>query len=107
MDMLNTNMNISLIPNQKVDTIHASQFDTDRTWDFQLVGNDSMITPTGSASLICDQTEVPMTIDGNVLSCDSSLISDVAGIHKCKIKLTQGDEIIYSSLFFLHIEVKP
>lgn len=100
-------MNISLIPNQVVDTIHCSQGDTGRTWEFQLISNDSLVIPTGSASLICDQTEIPMTIDGNVLSCDSSLVSDVSGIHKCKIKLTQGDEVLYSSLFYLHVEVKP
>lgn len=100
-------MKISLIPNQRVDTIHCSQDDTARNWEFQLVANDSLVTPTGTASLICEQTEVPMTIDGDTLTCDSSLISGVSGIKKCKIKLTDGGEVLYSSLFYLHIEVKP
>lgn len=100
-------MNISLIPNQRVDTIHCSQNDTGRVWEFQLISNDALITPTGTASLICEQTEVPMTINGNTLSCDSSLISSEPGMKRCKIKLTQGDEVLYSSLFYLHIEVKP
>lgn len=100
-------MNISLIPNQRIDTIHCSQNDTARTWEFQLVSNDALLTPTGTATLICEQTEVPMTIDGDTLSCDSSLISGEPGIKRCKIKLTDGDEILYSSLFYLHIEVKP
>ena len=100
-------MVISLIPNQRVDTIHCSQGDTSRTWEFQLISNDSLITPTGTATLICDQTEVPLTIDGDTLSCDSEDISNVPGIHKCKIKLAEGDEVLYSSLFYLHVEAKP
>ena len=105
--MLNTNMIISLIPNSRVDTIHASQFDTSRSWEFQLISNDAIVTPNGTASLICDQTEIPLTIDGDTLSCDSEGISNVPGIHKCKIKLTEGDEVLYSSLFYLHVEAKP
>ena len=100
-------MVIDLIPNQRVDTIHASQFDTARTWEFQLISNDALVTPTGTATLICEQTEVPMTISGNTLTCDSSLVSSSPGMKRCKIKLEDGDEILYSSLFYLHIEVKP
>jgi hypothetical protein len=100
-------MIISLIPNQRVDTIHASQNDTCRVWEFRLIVNDSIITPTGSASLICDGEEIPMEIDGNTVSCDSALLTSKSGIFPCKIKLTQGDEVLYSSLFYLHIEVKP
>ena len=100
-------MVISLIPNGIYETIRASQFDTSRSWEFQLISNDSLVTPTGTATLICDQTEVPLTIDGDTFSCDSEGISNVPGIHKCKIKLTEGDEVLYSSLFYLHVEVKP
>lgn len=100
-------MIISLIPNTRVDTIHCSQGDTAREWEFQLISNDSLVTPTGTATLICDQTEVPLTIDGDTLSCDSADISNVPGFHKCKIKLTEGDEVLYSSLFYLHVEERP
>lgn len=100
-------MIISLIPNSRVDTIHASQFDTSRFWEFQLISNDAIVTPNGTASLICDQTEVPLTIGGDTLSCDSALLTNKSGIFPCKIKLTEGDEVLYSSLFYLHVEVKP
>lgn len=100
-------MIISLIPNTRVDTIHCSQGDTAREWEFQLISNDSLIIPTGTATLICDQTEVPLTIDGDTLLCDSADISNVPGFHKCKIKLTEGDEVLYSSLFYLHVEERP
>ena len=100
-------MIVSLIPNSRVDTIHASQFDTSRTWEFQLVSNDAIVTPNGTASLICDQTEIPLAIGGDTLSCDSADISNVPGFHKCKIKLTEGDEVLYSSLFYLHVEERP
>lgn len=100
-------MVISLIPNQRVDTIHASQFDTSRTWEFQLISNDSVYTPTDTAEFICDGEEIPMEIDGNTVSCDSALLTNKSGIFPCKIKLTEGDEVLYSSLFYLHVEAKP
>ena len=100
-------MIVNLIPNQTVQTFHCSQDDTGRVWEFQLISNDALLTPTGTATLICDQTEIPMTIDGDTLSCGSAGISSDPGIHPCKIKLTSGDEVLYSSLFYLHIEVKP
>lgn len=101
-------MNISLIPNKRVDTIHASQFDTSRSWEFQLISNDALVTPTGSVSLICDQTEVPVVVlPTGALRCGSSFISDKPGIHKCKIKIEDGNEVLYSSLFYLHVEVRP
>lgn len=100
-------MIISLIPNTRVDTIHCSQGDTAREWEFRLISNDSLVAPTGTAALICDQTEIPLTIDGDKLLCDSTDISNVPGFHKCKIKLTEGDEVLYSSLFYLHVEERP
>lgn len=101
-------MIISLIPNQKVQTIHCSQDDTLRDWKFQLVANDTLYRPTGFVTLICDQTEIQMLkLSSGEVTCGSVEISSIPGFHKCKIKLTDGDEILYSSLFYLHVEVKP
>lgn len=100
-------MNISLVPNQKLQTIHCSQGDVGRTWEFTLSADED-ITPIGSASFVCRNLEIPMTRNGNTLSCSStSELTAQSGLFDAKIKLVNGDEVIHSSLFQLHIEVKP
>lgn len=96
-------MVISLIPNQKLQTIHCSQGDVGRTWEFTLSENIS-----GSASFVCRNLEIPMSRNGNTLSCSSTAeLTAQSGLFDSKIKLVNGDEVIHSSLFQLHIEVKP
>lgn len=100
-------MNISLIPNQKLQTIHCSQGDVGRTWEFTL-STDKDITPYGTASFVCRNLEIPMARNGNTLYCSSTAeLTAQSGLFDAKIKITDGDEVIHSSLFQLHIEVKP
>lgn len=103
-------MQISLIPNEDARTIHCSQNDTQlRKWSFTLYANDVLIAPFGTPSLICENgAEVPLLIDGNNLLCDCTAeLSKDPGMFKCKIKIIDGEEILYSALFYLHCEVKP
>ena len=100
-------MVISLIPNQKLQTIHCSQGDVGRTWEFTL-STDKNITPIGTASFVCCNLEIPMSQNGNTLTCSStSELTAQSGLFDAKIRLVNGDEVIYSSLFQLHIEVMP
>lgn len=103
-------MQISLIPNEEIRTIHCSQNDTTlRKWSFTLYANDVLVSPYGTPSLICSNgAEIPLTIDNNSLLCDcTSELSSQSGMFDCKIKIVDNDEIIYSSLFKLHVEVRP
>lgn len=103
-------MQISLIPNKEARTIHCSQNDTQlRKWSFTLYANDVFVIPYGTCSLVCENgVEVPLTISGNNLLCDCTQeLSSKAGMFDCKIKIINNDEILYSSVFQLHCEVKP
>lgn len=103
-------MQISLIPNDEVRSIHCSQNDTQlRKWNFTLYANDVFVEPFGTASLICENgVEVPLTVEDNSLLCDcTEELSSQSGIFNCKIKIEDNKEIIYSQLFQLHCEVKP
>lgn len=103
-------MQISLIPNDEVRTIHCSQYDTElRKWSFTLYANDVFVAPFGTPYLICENGAiVPLTIEGNSLLCDcTEELSSKSGIFNCKIKIEDNNEIIYSQLFQLHCEVKP
>lgn len=103
-------MQISMIPSKEVQTIHCSQNDTKlRKWTFSLYANDVLVKPIGDCSLICENgAEIPLTIEGNNLLCDcTGELSSVAGYFDCKIKIVNGGDILYSSLFNLYCEVKP
>lgn len=99
-----------MIPNEPIITIKCSQNDTAlRKWEFQLYANDTLITPSGSYSLLCDNgAEVSLTIDGDSLLCDCTEdLSATEGRFLCKIKNIDGDELLYSSLICLYVEVRP
>lgn len=103
-------MQISLIPNDEVRTIHCSQNDTQlRKWNFTLYANDVFVEPFGTASLVCENgAEVPLTIDGSSLLCDCiEELSSKSGMFDCKIRIEENNQIIYSQNFKLHCEVKP
>ena len=101
-------MLISLIPNAERKTIHCSQGDTAlRKWDFQICAG-SIIAPFGTASLVTPDTEISMTIDDDSYLCDCTEdLSAKAGMIPCKIKIEDDGDVIYSSLFYLHCEVRP
>lgn len=103
-------MRVDLIPsltNEQI--IHCSQNDTQlRKWAFELVSNDALIEPQGSFSLVYPTGEIPLTVDGNDLLCDCTAdLSARSGMFPCKVKITNGDEVLYSSIITLHCEVRP
>ena len=101
---------ISMIPNQILTTIKCSQNDTSlRKWEFQLYANDVILHPSGQYNLLCDNgANVLLVQDGDLLICDcTEQLSTKSGKFLCKIKNTDGNEISYSSLFILNVEVKP
>lgn len=104
-------MNISIIPNQTTyPIIKCSQNDTSlRTWTFNLINGNEIVTPEGDASLVCSNgVEIPLTKDGDDLYCDCTAeLSANSGKFDCKIKLNNDGEVIYSALFILKVEVKP
>lgn len=103
-------MQLSLIPNDRLTILHCSQNDTTlRKWQIELYANDVLITPIGEVNMICENgAEISGVIENNsiVFDCTNEL-SKKAGIYKCKVKMVNGDEVIYSSLFNLYCEVKP
>lgn len=102
-------MKVSMIPNDVL-TIRCSQNDTAlRQWTFQLTENDRIYTPSGTVSLVCSNgVEVPITISGNDLICPCTAeLSATSGTFNAKIKIVQNDEILYSQMMKLRVEVKP
>ena len=100
-------MILSLVPTQQIQTVHCSQGDTAlRVWEFELYA-DGIIEPYGSASLVCSNgAEIPLTESDGKLICEcTSELSAKTGLFPCKIKIQDGDEVLYSSLFQLHCEV--
>ena len=103
-------MQVSMIPNGNAVNIYCSQNDTElRKWSFALFSNDVLIEPFGDAFLVCENgTEIPLTVGEDELICDCTAeLSSSSGTFKCKIKIEDGDKVVYSSMIKLHCEVKP
>lgn len=101
-------MNISLIPNETISCIYCSKDDTTlRKWEFELYANNIFFMPEGDISLVCSNgVEIPITKENNKLYCDcTQQLSSKSGEFDCKIKIKKGDELLYSSLFKLIVEV--
>lgn len=99
-----------MITNNIQEVITCSQNDTAlRKWNFQLYNGDDIYIPNGNASMVCsNQVEVPMSIEGDTLYCDcTSELSAESGRFRCKIKIEEGNEVLYTALFILKVEVKP
>lgn len=103
-------MIVDLVPSLTTQQIiNCSQNDTKlRKWAFELSANNVLIQPNGSFSLVFPRGEIPLTKEGGSLLCDcTEELSAECGMFPCKIKITNGEEALYSSIITLHCEVKP
>ena len=99
-----------MIPNDTIQILRCSQNDTAlRKWSFELYANDTQITPQGTYYLVCENGEtVSLTINGTSLDCDCTAdLSANPGRFLCKIKNEYNNELLYSSLIILEVEVRP
>lgn len=59
-------------------------------------------------SMVCKGLEIEGETDENGITIQStSELTSEAGFFDCKLKLTQGDDVCYSSKFQLHVEKRP
>ena len=104
-------MNISLIPSQKANIVHCSQGDTSaRKFDFEFYHNGKAFqVPSGAeVYFVTEDGETQMYLsDGKwIVDCNTEMSSKV-GIRNCKIKVVNGNEILYTEKIKLHCEEKP
>lgn len=102
-------LKVDLIPQQKILELNCSQGDTElRKWAIDVYLYDSRwVIDAETVTLICSNgAEIPVTISDNqaVIDCTKEL-SAKAGRFDCKLKFTKGEEILFSSRFFLIVEV--
>ena len=102
-------MLIDMTPTENRQVIYCSQHDTAlRKWSFQLVHNDQLVSLDKTYSLVFPDGEFSLTVNDDVLECDcTEELSAKSGFIPCKIKVEDGDEVLYSSLIFLNCEVQP
>lgn len=61
-----------------------------------------------TGSMVCKGLEIEGETDENGITIQStSELTSEAGFFDCKLKLTQGDDVCYSSKFQLHVEKRP
>lgn len=104
-------MVISLIPNGMCETIHCSQNDTSaRKFEFEFYHNGKKFQVPAGANVffVTEDGETEMYLDNEkwIVECNSEMTGKV-GVRDCKIKIVDGNEILYTQTIKLHCEERP
>ena len=110
------NTELSVTPGGIIPVVHVSQYDVDRVLTFTLMdGNNAASLPSG-AGVTIEGTKPSRHgfsyNDASIVSVASNTVTVntvqqmtvEAGTVECKIKITAGDQVIGTALFFMEVE---